>query len=107
MANFKDGSRYTNGTFTLDANKDKFLLLRSQLQISFSELDQYITVTSDLINRPDLIAYEAYGRPELGWVIMDINNIRQPLLDLTVGQELRIPPLDLVLDAIETLNKEE
>jgi hypothetical protein len=107
MANFKAGSRYTNGTFTLDVNKNKFLLLRSKLSVDPSGQDTYFTIQSHHINRIDLISQEMYNRSDLGWVIMDINNIKQPLIDLQVGQELRIPPLALVLQAIEHLNQTE
>lgn len=107
MARFKPGSRYTNGTFTLDVNDKEFLILRSKIDIAPSGQDIFFTVLGEHINRTDLISTEVYGRPDLAWVIMDINNIRQPLIDLEVGQELRIPPITLVLQAIEHLNKQE
>lgn len=107
MANIKSGSRYTNGTFTLDSNKTEFLILRSEISIDPTGQDIFLTVRGDHINRIDLVSQEMYGRPDLGWVIMDINNISQPLLDLKIGQELRIPPLALVLQSIEHLNQTE
>lgn len=107
MANFRSGSRYTNGTFTLDANKKPFLLLRKTLLVPESGRDIFLTIEGRFIKRPDLIASDMYGRSDLFWAVMDINNIRQPLLDLRVGQVLRIPPLALVLNAIERLNTEE
>ena len=107
MANFKEYSRYTNGTFTLDPNKEKFLILRNKIEIPESGQDTFFTVQGDHLKRVDLISDEVYNRPDLGWVIMDINNIRQPMFDLEIGQQLRIPPLDLVLNAIENLNKTE
>lgn len=106
MARFKSGSRYTNGQFTLDINNEKFLILRSNINIPESGQDNFVTVEGKHIKRPDLLSQESYGRPDLWWVIIDINGIRQPLLELTVGQELRVPPLRLVLDAIENLNLE-
>lgn len=106
MANFKPGSRYTNGVFTLNNQDQEFLTLRQNLIISESGQDLFFTVEGRHIQRPDLIAHEAYGRTELWWVIADINDIRQPIFDLVIGQELRIPPLTLVLDAIERLNQE-
>lgn len=107
MANFKDGSRYTNGVFTLDGDNREFLILRKNLTIPESGEDIFLTVEGRHVKRPDLIASDVYGRSELFWVIMDVNQIRQPMLDLQVGQVLRIPPLELVLDAIENLNTSE
>lgn len=106
MANIKDGSRYTNGVFTPDNNNKEFLILRESLEISESGEDIFLTVEGRHLKRPDTIASEVYGRPELFWVIMDVNSIRQPMLDLQVGQILRIPPLSLVLEAIDKMNSE-
>jgi len=106
MANFKPGSRYTNGIFTLSSDKSPFLLLRNRLSIPESGQDLFLSIEGKHIKRPDLISFESYGRPELFWAIMDINNVRQPLFDLRVGQQLRIPPLSVVLEAIDRLNSE-
>lgn len=107
MANFKTGSRYTNGIFTLDPNTKEFLILRETLNIPESGQDIYLMVEGQFINRPDLLSNAAYGRPDLFWAIMDINNIREPLFELEVGQSLRVPPLNLVLDAVKRLNLEQ
>jgi hypothetical protein len=106
MANFKRGSRYTNGVFTLNADDKEFLILRESLEIPETEQDIYLTVEGRFLQRIDLISQEVYGRADLGWVIMDINKIRQPLLDLVSGQVLRVPPLDAVLEAIQSMNEE-
>lgn len=105
MANFKPTSRYNNGQFTLNPEDESFLILRQNLEIAESPEDVYFTVTQDVVGRPDLIAEIVYGEPELYWAIMDINNIRQPMFDLTVGLELRIPPRRLVLEALNRLNR--
>jgi len=106
MANFRPGSRYTNGTFTNTEDNKSFLLLRNRLEVPESGQDIFLTVEGRHLKRPDLIASDTYKRVELFWVIMDINNIRQPLFDLRVGQQIRIPPLNNVLEAIEKLNAE-
>lgn len=41
--------------------------------------------------RPDLIAQEFYGIPELWWVIIEYNELFHPAKDLTINRELRIP----------------
>jgi len=104
MARIKPGSRYTNGIFTLSPENKEFLILRKFLSIPQSGQDSFFVVTGEFIHRVDQISQQVYGRPDLAWAIMDINQIKQPLFDLVVGMELRIPPLTLVLDAIERLN---
>lgn len=104
MAKFRSGSRYTNGIFTLNPENQEFMILRENINIPETSQDVFLIVTGEHIKRPDSIAEQTYGSPELWWVIMDINNIREPLFDLEVGQELRIPPLAIILDAIEKIN---
>ena len=106
MARFKSGSRYTNGKFTLTKDKEEFLILRGPLEIPESGQDIFLTLEGKFEKRPDLISQEVYNRPDLGWVIMEINRIRQPMFDLSTGTVLRIPPLTLVLEAIERMNQE-
>jgi hypothetical protein len=104
MANFRTGSRYTNGTFTLDKNNKEFLILRNNISVPTSENDTFFTVEGQYVKRIDLISQEMYGRPDLGWAILDVNNLREPLFDLQVGQVLRIPPLNKILEAIDQAN---
>lgn len=105
MARIKSGSRYTNGIFTTGIDSKEFLILRNKLELPESGQDSYFTVEGPFLKRIDLISQRVYNRADLGWVIMDINNIVQPLFDLQIGQVLRIPPLNNVLEAIDKLNK--
>lgn len=105
MAGIKGGSRYTNGLFTTGSNNRDFMLLRKTLVMPESDQDSFVIVEGHFVQRLDLLSQRVYDRPDLGWVIMDVNNIVQPLFDLQVGQVLRVPPLLNVLDAIEKLNK--
>lgn len=104
MATFRSGSRYTNGIFTLNPESQEFLLLRETINIPESSQDIFFTVEGHYVGRPDAISEAVYGVPELWWVIMDINNIKEPIFDLEDGQELRIPPLASVLNAIKQIN---
>lgn len=104
MAKFRSGSRYTNGVFTLNPENQEFMILRENINIPETSQDVFLTVTGEHLKRPDSIGAQAYGAPELWWVIMDINNIREPLFDLVEGLELRVPPLASVLDALEKIN---
>lgn len=103
MANFKINSRYTNGTVTVNRSGNKFLILRNSLVLTEDEGDIFVTITKDLVNRPDLIADKAYGDADLWWVIYEFNGIRDPLFDLKPGRILRIPKLERVLAAIDAL----
>jgi hypothetical protein len=105
MARIKQGSRYTNGIFTTGVDNKEYLILRNSINIPESGQDAFFTVEGPFLKRIDLISQRVYGRPDLGWVIMDVNSIHQPLFNLAVGQVLRIPPLNNVLEAIEKLNK--
>lgn len=50
----------------------------------------YRVINSDLM-RPDLISWKCYGTVEFWWIIMVVNNIENPLTDLSEGQVLTIP----------------
>ena len=106
MALFRHGSRYTNGLFTLNADSKEFLLLRESLDIPESKDDIFLTVDGKYLYRLDLLSQEVYGRPDLWWVIMDTNKLIQPLFELQSGVELRIPPLEKVIAAINRINKD-
>lgn len=53
--------------------------------------DQQFTVPPDGVERLDLISYDFYGTPELWWVIARLNNLRDPLVGVPVGTQLRVP----------------
>jgi len=103
MARFQAGSRYSNGLVSVNRNKAQFLVLRDLLNLQPAEDDSFITVTDEMINRPDIVSYIAYQRADLWWAIFDVNNIKNPL-SLKINQRLRIPELSQLLAAISTLN---
>jgi len=41
--------------------------------------------------RPDLISYKMYGSVEYWWIILLINNIEDPMTELTTGTVIKIP----------------
>lgn len=104
MANFKSRSRYDNGTVTFSRDNTQFLVLRSALDLSSDNTDTYVTINQDLQKRPDLISYKAYGTVDLWWVIYEYNKIRDPFFDIQIGQTLKIPALDRVLEAVARIN---
>jgi hypothetical protein len=103
LANFKINSRYTGGTSIKNREGINFITLRQPLNLQTSDGDVFITISKELINRPDLISSKAYGTPDLWWVIYEFNGIADPLFDLPAGTVLRIPKLDNVLAAIRNL----
>jgi hypothetical protein len=105
MANFKKNSRYTNGNTDLNADGVEFLVLRKALKLEPNNGDIFVSINKELINRPDLISFKAYGTPNLWWVIYEYNNIQDPLFGMKIGQLIRIPSLTRVQDAISKLNK--
>ncbi len=52
-------------------------------------------VTSNEVNRLDLIAWKYYQNPELFWVIMAVNNILNPF-EIKENTVLRILPLSYI-----------
>lgn len=103
MARFLQGSRYTNGVVSVNRDNDQFLILRNILNIAPATTDTYLSVTNVMLNRPDIISYTVYQRPDLWWAIFDVNGIKSPY-DVQLNQQLRIPALNIVLSAINTLN---
>ena len=56
----------------------------------------YYRVVGGDVMRPDLISYKCYGTSDFWWVIMLVNKIDNPLVDIVEGQVLTIPnQLDL------------
>ena len=88
MADYKQGSRYTGAKFGTFSGKTvvfpKYTDPRSLTFAKFIEIepgDEY---------REDLISLKAYGRDDLGWIIMMANDIDHPK-DLRVGKQLGVP----------------
>lgn len=105
MANFKPLNRYTNGTITFTRDNQKFLVLSKNIQLPLANTDTYVTLTTDLARRPDLISFKAYGTPTLWWVIMQYNGIRDPFFELKAGKVIRIPTMERVNAAITVLGE--
>lgn len=61
----------------------------SKFQMTYQPI--YYRVSEDDLMRPDMISYKVYGTVKYWWLIMAVNDIFNPLLDLYVGQRLIIP----------------
>lgn len=50
----------------------------------------YRVIAADLI-RPDMISYKCYGTVNFWWVILLVNGIENPFIDLQEGDLLKVP----------------
>jgi hypothetical protein len=73
-------------------------------EIPLSEEDYYvITSTGD---RFDILSKEFYGDQTYWWAIASANpNVRRDSLNIDPGVQLRIPPLHIILESYEQLNR--
>ena len=60
-------------------------------QIESQPEDSYHEVVASEAHRPDLIAFDNYGRLDLYWVIGFANQMMEAFAETTVGRKLRIP----------------
>lgn len=83
------GGRYVQGgTVELKGDKigwwERRLYARSPTDITY-------TVTAKYANRPDLLAFDLYGRANLQWFIMQYNNVVDIYTDFNEGTSLVLP----------------
>lgn len=57
-------------------------------------------------SRIDLLAYDYYDDVSLWWVIARVNNIKNPLIELVPGTELKIPTKAAVMEALSEVIQE-
>ena len=105
MSNFKNTSRYSQPVVSKNRSNKTFIVPRSPIKIESGEGDTFLTITQELLIRPDLISQRAYGNSEYWWVIYEFNGIIDPLFDLKLNDVLRIPPIENVLIAISLLEE--
>jgi hypothetical protein len=55
-------------------------------------------LTSRYHHRPDILAFDIYGTPELWWVFMlrNMNLIRDPIYDFVTGIEVVVPSAETI-----------
>jgi len=92
-------SRYTQGgTTDVYPNRTGWWERR---KIEKDDTDMIFEVQPDEAKRPDLIAAHAYDRDNLGWVVLQYNNIVDIETELLTGKVLRLPSLRrLTLDVL-------
>lgn len=64
--------------------------------------DVLYTVEPQYTHRPDLLAYDLYGTPDLWWVFIqrNLDTLRDPIYDLEAGVEIYLPQSDLLRNQI-------
>lgn len=67
--------------------------------IDMAEYSMYSVTESDL-KRIDLIAHRTLGDVNLWWAIAFVNNIANPLEDISIGDTLMIPTLDAIASSL-------
>lgn len=54
-------------------------------------LDQVIVLNPRYENRPDLLANDLYGNPDMFWIIAVRNGLQDPVFDFRSGERYTIP----------------
>ena len=99
---YSEESRYRGSTITSVETTDglqNYTILKLPIEVSETEEDFYIEIDSSNEYRPDMLSYQVYGTPDYGWALMEINTLRS-FKDLTLRRRLRIPPLDIIQEAV-------
>lgn len=92
-------SRYTQGG-TTDVYPTR-LGWWERRKVEQDDSDIVLTIRPDEDRRPDLIAFNVYERPHLGWVVLQYNSIVDTETELTIGKTIRLPSLRrLTLDIL-------
>lgn len=100
---YTEESRYRGATITsveTTEGLENYTILKLPIVVPETEFDFYISIDSNNEFRPDMLSFQVYGTPDYGWAIMEVNNLRS-FKDLTIGNRLRIPPLDNIQSAVE------
>ena len=83
------GTRYSNGG-TTDVNGNRLGWWERRV-FAKSPLDVTITLTRKYAMRPDLLAYDMYGKATLQWFVLQYNNISDLTEDFIEGSTITLP----------------
>lgn len=62
-----------------------------------SVTDVTLTITTRYAKRPDLLAFDAYGKATLAWVILQYNNIVDINEEFIEGSQIQLPTRERVM----------
>lgn len=92
-------SRYVLGGVT--ETSGRFAEWWERKKIPAGTDDKYYILEKMYENRPDLLSYAVYNDTKLWWIILQYNNILDPLTEFVAGAILRIPNKDRVMAFLE------
>lgn len=95
-------SRYVHGGST--SVFEKRLGWWERRSLRQDENDLRLVIDSRYHRRPDLLAFDMYGKSSLMWLVLQYNNILDDKIEFVEGKELRLPSRQRV--TLEILNKQ-
>ena len=80
----------------------QYLDLYENRPVPADDTDDLISIPVKYDQRPDLLAAELYGTPELWWIfaVRNPDSIIDPIYDLTSGKEIYVPTRSRVYQTI-------
>lgn len=94
-SNYSKKGRYSYGGSTVDYGNRLGWWERNILPKS--ETDINVIITPKYAKRPDLVAYDMYGSPQLQWLVLQYNNIIDVSTEMMEGKTLVLPTKERVL----------
>lgn len=95
-------SRYVQGGTTY-IDTDSQMGWWERRVIPYNSDDIFFSIPLGFKGRPDLIAHYFYGKASLYWLVLQYNNIVDPVEELIEGKEIRLPSTDRVLNGLLNL----
>jgi len=93
-------SRYTQGGVT-DVYSNRLGWWDRQA-FPFADDDISVTLSPRYARRPDMVAYDFYGKTSLMWIVLQYNNILDINTEFVEGKEIIIPSRERVLFDLTT-----
>jgi Base plate wedge protein 53 len=75
-----------------------------RVKFAKSPTDIPYVITAKYASRPDLLAFDLYGRPTLMWFIMQYNNISDVHVDFVEGLTIMLPTKSRVFGELLSKN---
>ena len=91
MATYTNTSPWYNTTIS-----NNYLDILSIRPVSAEPDDYLYTIGSQYSYRPDLLAYDLYGTPNLWWVFIqrNLDVLKDPVFDFVAGKQIYIPKVN-------------
>lgn len=99
----KRNSRMLNGG-TTETKGDKLGWWERRELRKDTSSDIRITIPEIFSERPDLLAFRIYRRPDLFWLILQYNNIVDIEEEFVAGKEIILPSVDRTLSSLVNRN---